>query len=99
MDRAKKQKGKIESLKEQGEGGDGREGGERKEGGKSHVLLAEKVSLESKDVLDGTELVLNILKALCKSHLLQSDRQHLGMTPEMFSSPFIAVVWWGYSNC
>ena len=29
MDRAKKQKGKIESLKEQGEGGDGREGGER----------------------------------------------------------------------
>ena len=32
MDRAKKQKGKIESLKEQGEGGDGREGGERKEG-------------------------------------------------------------------
>ena len=86
-------------MKEQGEGGEGRGEGERKEGGKLHILLAEKVSPESRDVLDGTELILNILKALCKSHLLQSDRQRLGMTPEIFSSPFIAVVWWGYSNC
>lgn len=42
MDRAKKQKGKIESLKEQGERGEGRGEEERKEGGKSHVSLAEK---------------------------------------------------------
>ena len=42
MDRAKKQMGKIESLKEQEEGEEGRGEGERKEGGKSHVLLAEK---------------------------------------------------------
>lgn len=73
----------LERAREWEKGGGGREEGRREI---THILLAEKVSLESRDVLDGTELILNILKALCKSYLLQSDRQRLGMTPEIFSS-------------